>query len=95
MSATILPPATPFFILSSGKEKTATAETSEPLPAVVGIITVGRPRAGTFSEPTISSTLIAGYFASTAAILAKSIELPPPKAMRQSPPKSRISAAAL
>ena len=94
-SATMLPPATPFFIFSSGNENTATAETSEPLPAVVGIIIVGRPRAGTFSEPTIAAASSSGNFASTAAIFAKSIELPPPSATRQSPPSVRISAAAL
>ena len=59
----------PFFIFSSGKENTATAETSEPLPAVVGIIIVGRPRAGTFSEPTIAAASSSGNFASTADVL--------------------------
>ena len=77
------PETTPCLVLSFSLAKMAIAVTSEPVPAVVGTATIGRPFLGTMSMPTIDSTE-ASLPTSTEVILATSMAEPPPKPMMQS-----------
>mmetsp|Transcript_72304 Transcript_72304/g.172674 ORF Transcript_72304/g.172674 Transcript_72304/m.172674 type:complete len:216 (+) Transcript_72304:1029-1676(+) len=86
--------ASMIFFFASGRLMTAATVVSEPVPAVVGIATMGgslrpvTPYQVTWSMPSMSSRSLSGLAMSAPIALAQSMGEPPPREMRLSQPDS-------
>ena len=91
----------PVFTRCSGTSRTATAVTSEPVPAVVGSATTGRSGPGTARPPPIGgltqSRISPPWVASSAAAFTVSSADPPPNPTKpsKSPPRACSAAACM